>query len=319
MNRLIQTRVCAQTGGGQHPDGPRQHGRLIAQNVTEQVGRDQHIKLFRVSDELHGTVVHVHMAQLHIRIIAMELVDHPPPELRGLEDIGFVHRRDATPPFASRFECDLGNASDLLGRVDLCIDASLSARNLLDPFRLTEIDSSGQLPHDQQVKPFDDVSPECRCLGKHGVELGGTEIREQTKLLPQPKQGPLGAKTVFQSFPLRPPDRSQQHGGALLRQRKGLLGEWHADLLDGLTTDISRNELEDMPKSFTNRLKQFDSFGHNLTPNPITSQHRKSRFQLLVLPLFSMRAQTRSFLTTPALPRPAASMQDPPDIRTPSC
>src|SRR5436309_626281 len=225
------------------------------------------------------------MAQLNVRVIAMDLGDHPPPELRGLEDVGFVHRGDPPPPFASRFERDLGNAPDLLGRVDLCIDASLSAGDLLDPFRLTEINSSGQLPHNQQVKPFDDVAPECRCLGKHGIELGGTEIREQTKLLPQPKQGPLGAKAVFQSFPFRPPHRSQQHSGALLRQREGLLGKGHADLLDGLPTDISRNELEDMPKSFTNRLKQFDSLGHDLAPNPITSQHRNGRLHLLDLPL----------------------------------
>jgi hypothetical protein len=50
-----------------------------------------------------------------------------------------------------------------------------------------------------------------------------------------------------------------------------------------LPADIAGNEFEDMAKSLTNRLEQFDSLGHDLTPDAIACQHRNGRFHLLVL------------------------------------
>jgi hypothetical protein len=59
---------------------------------------------------------------------------------------------------AGQFEGDGGDALDLVGVVDLRVDAALLAVAEIDDFlRLAEIDAAGQFAHDQDVEAFDDV------------------------------------------------------------------------------------------------------------------------------------------------------------------
>ena len=89
--RLVHRDLFALAGGGKHPERTGKHRRLVAQDVAEHVGGDDHVELAGVADELHRAVVDVHVLEIHVRIIAPHLGDHIPPEFRGLEDVGLVH------------------------------------------------------------------------------------------------------------------------------------------------------------------------------------------------------------------------------------
>ena len=55
------------------------------------------------------------------------------------------------------FEGDAGDALDLVGVIDLRVDAALLAVAEVDDFlRLAEIDAAGQFAHDQDVEALDD-------------------------------------------------------------------------------------------------------------------------------------------------------------------
>jgi hypothetical protein len=59
---------------------------------------------------------------------------------------------------ARQFEGDGGDALDLVGVVDLRVDAALLAVAEIDDFLgLAEIDAAGQFAHDQDVETFDHV------------------------------------------------------------------------------------------------------------------------------------------------------------------
>ena len=60
-----------------------EHGRLVRQYVTEDVARHHHVELLRPTDELHSSVVHVLMRQLHLREFGAHLRHDVPPKLHS--------------------------------------------------------------------------------------------------------------------------------------------------------------------------------------------------------------------------------------------
>ena len=81
MNRLKQADLGPNTCRRQHPDRTGQHRRFIAQNVSEHVIAEQYVELSRVPHQLHGSVIHVDMSELDIRIGRMDVDDHLAPQL----------------------------------------------------------------------------------------------------------------------------------------------------------------------------------------------------------------------------------------------
>ena len=66
---------------GKKADAARQHGRLVRQDVAEQVVGDDHIELARVLDQLHGGVVGQHVLQLYVGVVAgVQSGDHFTPQ-----------------------------------------------------------------------------------------------------------------------------------------------------------------------------------------------------------------------------------------------
>ena len=71
MDGLVHAETAGiERGRGQHADGAGQHGGGIGQDVAEHVAGHDDIELQRTPDELHGSVVDVHVRQFHIRIVA---------------------------------------------------------------------------------------------------------------------------------------------------------------------------------------------------------------------------------------------------------
>lgn len=60
---------------------PHQHGRLVGQDISEDISGDHDVELLGPADELHRRVVHVLVRQLHLRVLVVHLDHHIPPQL----------------------------------------------------------------------------------------------------------------------------------------------------------------------------------------------------------------------------------------------
>ena len=67
--------VIADAGRRQHAQAARQHGRLVRQDVAEDVARHDRIEGLRVADHLHGRIVDVPVAQRKARWVSCNGAD----------------------------------------------------------------------------------------------------------------------------------------------------------------------------------------------------------------------------------------------------
>lgn len=74
--------------------GAYQHGGLVREYVAENVPGNHHVELLGPAHELHRRVVHVLMAQLHLRVVARHLRHDIPPQLSSNDE---AHRSDFSP------------------------------------------------------------------------------------------------------------------------------------------------------------------------------------------------------------------------------
>ena len=54
---------------GSNPSEPGQHRGLIGQDVAKHVLGDEHVKVARPADQMHGGGIHQHMVERHVRQI----------------------------------------------------------------------------------------------------------------------------------------------------------------------------------------------------------------------------------------------------------
>ena len=96
---------------------------------------------------------------------------------------------------AREIEGDAADALDLVGVVDLGVDAALLAvAEIDDLLGLAEIDAAGQLAHDHDVEALDDLALERRGVGERGIADRRAQIGVEREILAQPQQArPPGA------------------------------------------------------------------------------------------------------------------------------
>ena len=68
------------------------------------------VELTGVLDQLHGAVVHEHLAVLYVRILGLQLVHHSPPQTAGVQYVGFIHTAELFAALAGCFKADAANA-----------------------------------------------------------------------------------------------------------------------------------------------------------------------------------------------------------------
>ncbi len=141
-----------EAGRGEQPHGAGDHGALVGEDVTEQVGAEQHVELGGILDELHGGVVDIHMVQRHVRVGFGDFGHHLAPQNGGGEHVGLVDGGDLATAHTSRFERYLGDALDFEAVVHLGVECLLVRSFSLASLGLAEVDAAGQLTHTGDVK-----------------------------------------------------------------------------------------------------------------------------------------------------------------------
>ncbi len=140
MHRLVQRRTIAQAGGGRQADRASDHGGLIAQDIAEQVPRDDDIELLGSAHQLHGGVIDVHVFIGHVWKVLGHLLDHLAPQPAGLEDVRLIHRGEATGALPGDLKRQAHDAIDLCCRIYHGVDTTFARGDGCDTTWLAVID-----------------------------------------------------------------------------------------------------------------------------------------------------------------------------------
>ncbi len=139
---------------------------------------------------------------------------------------------------ARQIEGDLGDAVDLMRRVNLRIyPALLAALERHDLLRLAEIDATGELAHDEDVEAFDELALQGACIRECRIADRGTQVGEQVEILAQAQKARFGAMLIGDVVPLGSADRTEDDGVGLLRLGDGFVGDGHAVFVIGGAAD----------------------------------------------------------------------------------
>ena len=152
MDGLVQAPgAIAQRGGRDHADGAGDHGSLIGEDIAEHILSDDDIELRGILYDLHGAVVHKHLAVLHVRVLGLQAVHHTAPQAAGIQHVGLVHTAELFAALLGGLEADAANALDLVLRIGHGVHGLLFAVFQRVGLVLAEVHAADQLPHDDKV------------------------------------------------------------------------------------------------------------------------------------------------------------------------
>src|SRR5262249_35946441 len=100
MHRLIEAYPATDRRRSQQPERPHYRPSLVRQNVAKHVLGHNHIKARRTRYQRHRARIHQLVVEGNIRILRRYSIDCFAPQLRALEYVAFVDRRDLSPAFA---------------------------------------------------------------------------------------------------------------------------------------------------------------------------------------------------------------------------
>src|SRR5690554_263346 len=197
---------------GQHADGAGEHRGLVGEDIAEHVIGDYHIDLLGCAHQLHRGVVHIHVRQLDIRVVPSHLFHHLTPQLAGGEHVNLVHRAQLAVAQASHIEADDSDATDLalaVGQRIVYLTLTVVQHTTLT--KLTEIDATGQLAHDQDVQTNNHLELENKNFDQLRVQQRRTQIDEQPQLGADLQQAALRTQNKIYDVPLEPAHRAEQN------------------------------------------------------------------------------------------------------------
>ena len=148
--------ILIQRSRRQHTNRPSQHGRRIRQNIAKHITGHHHIKLLWLLYQLHRRVIHIHMAQLYLRIVRRHLRDHLTPQNGCFQHIGLVHRTETLTPHHRRFKGHATNTTNLrlivfVGVIPLALTILQNANTP----RLTKVNTTHQLANNLNIQSRD--------------------------------------------------------------------------------------------------------------------------------------------------------------------
>ncbi len=244
-----------QAGRGQHSYGAGNHAGFIGQDITEHVGGNNHIELFRVPHQLHCGIVHVHMLKGHVGIIPGNLCDHFPPQPRAFQDICLVDTGNLSASLSCDFKSYPGDALNLADAVGLGV-VGLLAHFSRAPPPLSEIDAAGKLPYHHDIHALaDDIRTQGACVTQFLVEYGRAQVSEEPEASPEPQKTGFRPFIPRKAVPFRASHRSQKNRVAFHAFVKGFLGQWGSGGVNGASACQQLPEPETMAEPPANLLQ----------------------------------------------------------------
>ena len=133
------------------------------------------------------------MLELYIGVLPrVQAGDHFVPEHAGLHHIALFRGRDLVAALARELEGDPSDPLDLIGVIDLGVDAALlPIAEIDDLLRLAEIDPAGQFAHDHEIEPVDKLALQRGGVGERRIADRRPQIGEERHILPQAQKARL--------------------------------------------------------------------------------------------------------------------------------
>jgi hypothetical protein len=273
--RLVEAEGAVGQGrAGQESKRADRRGRLVADDVAEEIFAEHDVELLRLADELHRGVVDIHEVERDVGILRREGLDRLAPEDARLEHIRLVDQRD---PFAAQLrglEGDVGDPFDFLRIVDHRVDGALAALDGNGLLGLAEIESAGQFAHHQHVETVgDEFGLDRREVEEAGITFRGAQVGVEAEMFAQGQQrGALRLLVRRQAFPFRAADGAEENrlGRAATFERGGRQGG--VKLVDGGAADgvVLRLDLE--TETFRGGVEDVEADSHDFGPNAVTGE-----------------------------------------------
>lgn len=154
INLRLAIRNPRERGARQQPQAPRNHTRLVTDDIPKQITRHHNpIQRPRVLDHQHGRTINQLMLHLQLRELRVHhLLHHPPPQPTRRQHIRLIQapQRQRRGPLHTQRPRQPRNPLNLRARVRLHIPRivrRLRSRLLALP----KVDPPSQLPHDAEV------------------------------------------------------------------------------------------------------------------------------------------------------------------------
>lgn len=264
VNRLVEARARADGGRRHHADGAADDGRLVGEDVAEEVARDDDIELRRTDGQLHRAVVDVEVVELNVRIRLCDLGHRAAPEARRREDIGLVDRRDLAAAQLGRLEGELRDAVDLRNGVVLEVPGALGAVVLLRLALVTEVDAADELAHDDEVDALDELRLQRGVLDECIGYFDRAQVGVESEVLAQAEDGLLGAQRRVDVVPLVAADGAEEDAVGHLAGLDRVIRQRRAELVvgraAGVFVGVGEPEAElliDLLEDFYRRIRDF--------------------------------------------------------------
>ena len=266
MDRLIQAPgAVAQTGRGDHADRAGDHGGLVGDDVAEHVLGNDDVELAGVLDNLHGTVVHEHLAVLHLGVLSLQAVHDRTPEAAGIQHVGLIHAAELLAALHGRLEADAANALDFMLRVGHGIHSLLLAVLQRVSLVLAEVDAADELTHDDEVDALcHDLGLEGAGRGQLGPDLGRAVVGVEAHAGAETEQSLFGALLTGQTLPLWAADCAQKDAVGREALVQLMLGQRVAVLVDGLAAHCGVGIVEGVAVLFGHLIENAEGLLHDL-------------------------------------------------------
>ena len=266
MDGLVQAPgAVAQTGRGDHADGAGDHGGLNGDDVAEHVLGDDDVELAGVLDDLHGTVVHEHLAVLHLGVLSLQAVHDRTPEAAGIQHVGLIHAAELLAALHGRLEADAANALDFMLRVGHGIHSLLLAVLQRVSLVLTEVDAADELTHDDEVDALcHDLGLEGAGRGQLGPDLGRAVVGVEAHAGAETEQTLFRALLTGQTLPLWAAHCAQKDAVGREALVQLMLGQRVAVLVDGLAAHCGVGVVEGVAVLFGHLIENAEGLLHDL-------------------------------------------------------
>src|SRR5437899_3457892 len=174
--------------GGRETESAGELCSEVADDVAEKIAGDDHVKLARIANDLHGQGVDVKVAGVDLRIFLADLLEDALPEVVGEgHGVGFVAHANA-PEFvlASVVEGMPDDSLDALAGVDVFLNGNFVGSVFLEEAAHADVKSFGIFAEDDKA----DVV--CRAIaeGREAImkKFNGAGVDKKVKLEAQTKQ-----------------------------------------------------------------------------------------------------------------------------------
>mmetsp|Transcript_12655 Transcript_12655/g.18460 ORF Transcript_12655/g.18460 Transcript_12655/m.18460 type:complete len:212 (-) Transcript_12655:379-1014(-) len=195
---------------GKHTERSHQHRSLITQNISKDVSTNDGIELLGPPNKLHGGIVDVHVAEFYIsEVLGDDFSYNFFPELRYVEDVGFVNTAEFGSSLACDVSCDAGNAFDLTFGVDHVVESNSFSISDLDTLGLTKVNITCELPNNHNIDSLNNLLFQSRSINQLWQNLGRPKVGKQLHLLPHFQKTALGPQLPRIRIPLVSSDARQ--------------------------------------------------------------------------------------------------------------